>query len=249
VSRLCFSVQSHRSLRRVRSRVLCLSAASSRIPLVILPFGSTRSDRSPNRTKDRWFLARSDRQSSKKKFEQIELFLRVHHGQGSGNLAPPSKRSDRHIKKRENKQRCHKPDPIGKFKKKGVDRTRLGTEGVCPLATADPVEGSYPARERSPRACVASLLATRLGLDRGHLRSPACWPSWAGPTARSLDDQASHRPWSLALAHQVCGRSRARSTTDSLCGQAPRLLPSFGSFCQFSSLVLTAILTDTTQYQ
>jgi hypothetical protein len=32
-----------------------------------------------------------------------------------------------------------------KKKEKGVDLTRLGTEGVCPLATAGPVEGSCPA--------------------------------------------------------------------------------------------------------
>jgi hypothetical protein len=32
-----------------------------------------------------------------------------------------------------------------KRKEKGVDLTRLGTEGVCPLATTGPIEGSRPA--------------------------------------------------------------------------------------------------------
>jgi hypothetical protein len=71
---------------------------------------------------------------------------------------------------------------------------------------AYPQTASAVLRERSPRACDLA----RPRLDHGHSRSPGCWPSWAGPTARALDDQASHRPWPLVLARFATARMLAR---------------------------------------
>jgi hypothetical protein len=111
-----------------------------------------------------------------------------------------------------------------KFFFDGIARARRGTETVCPLATARPRAWDRPR------------------LDRGS-RDPS------GPAHYSTGRHPSSARSRPRIAPGACllssGRSRARSTTDGLCGQAPGLLPSFGSFCQFSSLVFTLISTDT----
>jgi hypothetical protein len=108
---------------------------------------------------------------------------------------------------------------------------------------------SAPWRPPAPSKVLVPRENTRPALCR-HSRSPACLPrAWAWIAASCARQLAGHRGpaqlpvlWmirlriapdrSLALARQISGRSRARSTTDGLCGQAP--LPSFGFFCQSS---------------